>query len=502
MSNNATGLGKRVADLLALCFLFTLLAMGFFTASHDELAWGWRLYFTAWVQLFLLAWALFPERGLRSKLAAGRFVGRLELQWIVRMYTAAYGCCALFAVVFLVTARLVSQEELDRLVTALDVAYVNHFLLLACPLTAMFMTAWQIHALRCRGLDLAGLQPQAYERTSVELQGGLESVLPRLEHHVQALASGTSAALPWLAYGKRPAVLRKVSESGAVVFDCTWTFCPALVRISATSPGARRTRVEACCILRGGHYKLELFVNAHDAVQLIDHIGKHVLSVLQSELAISDARERQERLRRQALEMQLRVLQAQVEPHFLFNTLANLRQLYRTDIEAGEEMLDHLIAYLRSAMDDLRSDESTVARECDLVQHFLSIMKVRMGGQLSYTFIHYDDVGASSFPPAMLISLVENAIRHGLRNKADGQLRITAAREDGHVRVSVIDNGPGISSVEGTGLGLSNIRQRLEAIHGQDAWLEVGALASGGFIASIVVPDQPGHHLQLQEQAA
>ncbi len=276
-------------------------------------------------------------------------------------------------------------------------------------------------------------------------------------------------------------------------------FCPTLVRIRAMPLGAQRTRVEACCVLRGGHYRTELFVNAHDAVQLIDHLDKHVLSVLQSELVLSDARERQERLRRQALEMQLRVLQAQVEPHFLFNTMANLRHLYRTDIEAGEEMLDHLIAYLRSAMEDLRSDASTVAKECDLVQHFLAIMKVRMGHRLSYTFIHYDDVGACTFPPAMLVSLVENAVRHGLRDKPDGELRITAMREEGKVRVSVIDNGPGISSVEGTGLGLSNIRQRLEAIYGQRAWLEVGAMAAGGFIASIVVPDEAAN---LLEQAA
>lgn len=495
MTGNAIGIGKRVADFLALCFLFTLLAMGYFTASHDELAWGWRLYFVAWVQVFMLIWALAPEPGLHGRLAASRCILKLELQWIVRAYSTAYGCCAVFFLFFLLTARLVPETEFEQLVAGLEVAYVNQFLLLACPLTAMFMTAWQVHALRCRGLRLASLQPRAYERATVELQGSLDSVLPRLEHYLQSLASGTSAALPWLVYGKRPSVVRKTSDGGAVIFECTWTFCPTLVRISATALGPQRTRVEACCILRGGHYRLELYVNAHDAMQLIDHIDKHVLSVLHSELALSDARERQERLRRQALEMQLRVLQAQVEPHFLFNTMANLRHLYRTDIDAGEEMLNHLIAYLRSAMEDLRSDESTVARECDLVQHFLAIMKVRMGNRLSYSFIHYDDVGAISFPPAMLISLVENAVRHGLRDKADGQLRITAMREEGQVRVSVIDNGPGISSVEGTGLGLSNIRQRLEAIYGQRAWLEVGAMAAGGFIASIVVPDEAGNLL-------
>ena len=189
-----------------------------------------------------------------------------------------------------------------------------------------------------------------------------------------------------------------------------------------------------------------------------------------------------------ALEMQLRILQAQIEPHFLFNTLANVRHLYRSSTEEGEGMLDHLITYLRSVMQDLRSDTSTVAQEFDLVMHYLAIMKIRMGERLSYSFSNPASLAQTDFPPAMLVSLVENAIKHGLHAHEHGELQISATQVADELHVAVADNGPGFSSVQGTGVGLSNIRQRLEAMYGDRARLEVGAPAGGGFTATIVVP--------------
>lgn len=120
--------------------------------------------------------------------------------------------------------------------------------------------------------------------------------------------------------------------------------------------------------------------------------------------------------------------------------------------------------------------------------HYLAIMKIRMGKRLEFTFIAPDGVSNLRFPPAMLISLVENAIKHGLNSKEDGKLTISAAIENKNIRVTVQDNGVGFSSVQGTGVGLSNIRQRLEALYGNSAWLEVGALQTGGFVATLSVP--------------
>jgi LytS/YehU family sensor histidine kinase len=213
-----------------------------------------------------------------------------------------------------------------------------------------------------------------------------------------------------------------------------------------------------------------------------------MFQLLKSDLVLTHAADKQNELRLQAAETQLRILQAQIEPHFLFNTLANVRQLYRSDLEAGENMMDHLIVYLRSAMEDLRCETSTVGKEMDLALHYLAIMKIRMGERLAYSFIIPDTNAQINFPPAMLISLVENAIKHGLQNKDDGKLTINAVRENDNLRVTVEDNGAGFSSVEGTGVGLSNIRQRLEGLYGNRAWLEVGAMQTGGFMASIVIP--------------
>ena len=151
-------------------------------------------------------------------------------------------------------------------------------------------------------------------------------------------------------------------------------------------------------------------------------------------------------------------------------------------------MMDHLIVYLRSTLEELRSDVSTVGKEMDLALHYLAIMKIRMGERLAYSFISPEGTATVAFPPAMLISLVENAIMHGLNNRPDGKLTISASREGQHLRVTVHDNGAGFSSVQGSGVGLSNIRQRLEAMYGTRAWLEVGAMATGGFMASIIIP--------------
>jgi sensor histidine kinase YesM len=319
----------------------------------------------------------------------------------------------------------------------------------------------------------------------------------RLRHYLEALKSDGSPALYWFRYGKRPTIVQVGSTPAQ--FECTWMWCPIKVVFTVLSRDGS-SAVEVKFKLRGGYFRIELFPNPVDVMHLTEYLDGQVLKLLDSELSLTEARERQESLRLQALEMQLRMLQSQVEPHFLFNTMANLRQLYRTDIVAGEAMLDHLIGYLRGAMQDLRADVTTVSKEFELAMHFLSIMKVRMGDRLAYQFICHDGAGSYSFPPAMLISLVENAVKHGLRDAKAGQLRITAAVDDGKLRVSVVDNGPGFSSVEGTGLGLSNIRQRLEAIYGMRAWLEVGAPADGGFISSIVVPAEPALQPQQEPQ--
>lgn len=193
-----------------------------------------------------------------------------------------------------------------------------------------------------------------------------------------------------------------------------------------------------------------------------------------------------------ALASDLKALQAQIEPHFLYNTLANTRYLVRHEPERAVDMLDHLIAYLRSALPDLRSPMSTLGRECELAGHYLELMAIRYGERLSVKIACADDVRDLALPPLMLMPLVENAVQHGVEPHA-GAVTVTvqAQRGSGGVLVAVRDNGAGVGSgqaVLGSGVGLRNVRQRLEALYGPAASLRLSMGADGWTAAELTLP--------------
>ncbi len=206
-------------------------------------------------------------------------------------------------------------------------------------------------------------------------------------------------------------------------------------------------------------------------------------------LAALDAARREHALERTALEARLHALQAQIEPHFLINTLANLRYLIRIRPEAAIDMLDHLTGYLQSALPDLRSATSTVRREAALAVHYLSIMRNRMGDRLRFDFDLAPAALDVPVPPAMLISLVENAIEHGLeRATRSGRITIGASIEAGQIVLRVADDGIGLVGNAGGGVGLANIQERLKLLHGQAASLSVMAGEAGGVVATLRIP--------------
>ncbi|MBQ5949049.1 sensor histidine kinase [Massilia sp. ST3] len=181
-------------------------------------------------------------------------------------------------------------------------------------------------------------------------------------------------------------------------------------------------------------------------------------------------------LRLSALGAELKALQAQVEPHFLYNTLANTRYLARHQPERAVEMLDHLIAYLHQALPDMRSRTSTVDRECALAGHYLALMAIRFGERLRYTVDVAEDARDAEMPPLLLISLVENAVRHGVEpTPGAASVSIRAVRKGGQLRLTVADDGPGpgARSPVGHGVGLRNARERLRALYGEAASLEL-----------------------------
>jgi sensor histidine kinase YesM len=305
--------------------------------------------------------------------------------------------------------------------------------------------------------------------------------------HLERLTSSDKPGLGRMIYGSHPRLTTRM-EGSLSVHELVWWTCPMKLRIALAPLDNGRLELRIHCLLRDGLYRMLLLATPADVVAEMQYIDVNLVRPFVAATEQATARRQHDALRDQAIEVQLRILQAQIEPHFLFNTLANVRQLYRMSLEGGESMLDHLITYLRCAMDDLRADHSTVVKEMDLAMHYLTIMQIRMGDRLAYRFTVPDTLLDHPMPPAMLISLVENAIKHGLANASRGEIVLSAASDGMSLRVSVADNGAGISSVGGTGVGLSNIRQRLEALYGSRAWLEVGAPLQGGFVATIVIP--------------
>ena len=196
-----------------------------------------------------------------------------------------------------------------------------------------------------------------------------------------------------------------------------------------------------------------------------------------------------EQLQSQMVEARLSALQAQIEPHFLFNTLANVKRLYETVPHQGREMLSSLISYLRAALPSMRQSGSTLGRELELARSFLTILKMRMGDRLDFA-IHADPaLGAAQVPPMVLPTLVENAIKHGLSPLPEGGRIDIAARRDGEdLLIDVRDNGAGFSSTGGSGVGLANTRSRLAALFGNRAGLSLSSAAPRGVVASLRLP--------------
>lgn len=195
-------------------------------------------------------------------------------------------------------------------------------------------------------------------------------------------------------------------------------------------------------------------------------------------------------LRHAALASELKALQAQIEPHFLYNTLANARYLAREDPARAVQMLEHLIMYLRSALPDLRAQESTLGRECELAGHYLALMQVRFGERLQYRIACPPDLLAATMAPLLLMTLVENAVQHGVEPQP-GVVLVSVFIEKAAegVRIAVTDDGAGIGqAVLGSGVGLRNLRARLHALYGANAHFQLTAREGGGATAALVLP--------------
>ena len=212
------------------------------------------------------------------------------------------------------------------------------------------------------------------------------------------------------------------------------------------------------------------------------------LEVLGLEAMLSAETER-DMLEQQTLQARLKTLEAQIEPHFLFNTMATLRRLYDTDADAGRATFDRFIRYLEFAVPSMRVSRCTLGREVDLIEAFLDLQRVRMGKRLEYRVDIPPLIRSLEVPPMMLLTLVENAIKHGLAPKREGgRIDIRARVVDGALQLDVADTGCGFSGTSGGGTGLANIHARLAGLFGARASLSLEPRTPSGMIASISMP--------------
>jgi LytS/YehU family sensor histidine kinase len=222
-------------------------------------------------------------------------------------------------------------------------------------------------------------------------------------------------------------------------------------------------------VLAGGKRKAEL--EARDATSHADEEG----------------------LERRLVEARMAALQAQVEPHFLFNTLALIGQLIETDPPQAARIHQNLIDYLRATLPQMRArGAGTLGRQIEMSRAYLAIMQARMRTRLAVSVDVPEHMLSATFPVMMLQILIENAIKHGLEPKIDGGRIDIRANVDGQMlQVDVIDDGIGFNVHAGDGLGLANVRERLRILYGQRAQLVIEAPLTGGTRASIRVPYAP-----------
>lgn len=217
------------------------------------------------------------------------------------------------------------------------------------------------------------------------------------------------------------------------------------------------------------------------------------MRLLNSRVRIAELERSQAQQRQQLADTRLKLLQAQIEPHFLFNTLGNVQSLIATDPERAARMLEQFTALLRHSLARTRDAETSLAEEAELLRAYLEIQAERTGGRLSYTIDIPAELATATLPPLLLQPLVENAVTHGLEPQpGEGLIKVSAQRAEERLLLSVADNGAGLDDTaeqpRGTGTALRNIRARLSERYGDQATLRLLENSPQGLRAELSLP--------------
>jgi len=210
---------------------------------------------------------------------------------------------------------------------------------------------------------------------------------------------------------------------------------------------------------------------------------------LGAQLALAEERERSESAERAATQANLRALQAQIEPHFLFNTLANVTSLIHSKPDDAKHMLEEFISYLRASLANTREAQATLSHEFELMKSFLAVLKIRMGERLQVSVSLAPELTNFHLPPMLVQPLVENAIKHGLEPKIEGgEISLSARQVGDMVEITVADTGLGFQNAMSNGIGLKNVRERLDKIYNGGATLSISDNAPCGTTITISLP--------------
>ncbi|HEX9274913.1 MAG TPA: histidine kinase [Casimicrobiaceae bacterium] len=229
---------------------------------------------------------------------------------------------------------------------------------------------------------------------------------------------------------------------------------------------------------------------------IIVFIYVHRRTALRATARMNAAQVQRADAQRRTLESRLQALQARIEPQFLFNTLAQVRELYERDPAKGGEMLGDLIVYLRAALPHLRESSSTLGQEVELASAYLNIMQVRLGGRLAFDIDMPQAVLSAYMPPMILLPLLDHALAHGLASSTTGvTIRIAVHSSASKLRVEIADSGSGFAA-GGSGDGLRDIQDRLHALYGDRGRLTFGPADGYGTHAVMEIPHESadGHH--------
>ncbi|TWG79664.1 hypothetical protein L602_000600000640 [Cupriavidus gilardii J11] len=241
----------------------------------------------------------------------------------------------------------------------------------------------------------------------------------------------------------------------------------------------------------GGMLRMCLVVGMLGAASMIYfYWSRERLAFLQRQMAL-DALQREE-AEKQLVRAQLMALQAQIEPHFLFNSLAHLDGLIATDPPAARRLLQCLIGFLRRSLAHTRAEQCTLRQEFALLRSYLDIQALRFGARLSYDFVLPEELAEVEIPPMLIQPLVENAVTHGIEPCVTGGHITVSARAlgDAAVQVVVADTGVGFGqpSAKGSGLGLTHVRERLARLFGANASMQIEENAPRGVVVRLTVP--------------